>query len=161
MSGKVKILGAVLAAAAVVLFFVLKHGTPVSQKDGTGGTMEDSVRSEIQKQFEGAASILNKDAPKKMDEATTLLRADAGPGLLMTYRYALSGVGMELSSLAESSRRSVTERVCQTGDMRDYMEYGASYRYIYEDSDGKELFRFTVDGSSCLRSDAEKKKTEQ
>ena len=143
MSGKAKILGAVLAAAAAVLFFVLKHGTPVPQ---------------------GAASILNKDAPKKMDEATTLLRADAGPGLLMTYRYALSGVSggeTELSSLAESSRRSVTERVCQTGDMRDYMEYGASYRYIYEDSDGKELFRFTVDGSSCLRSDAEKKKTEQ
>lgn len=55
----------------------------------------------------------------------------------------------------------MTERVRQTGDMRDYMEYGASYRYIYEDSDGKELFRFTVDGSSCLRSDAEKKKTEQ
>lgn len=65
MSGKVKILGAVFAAAAVVLFFVLKHGIPVSQKDGTDGTMEDSVRSEIQKQFEGAASILNKDAPKK------------------------------------------------------------------------------------------------
>lgn len=164
MSGKAKILGAVLAAAAAVLFFVLKHGTPVPQKDEPGGAMEDSVRSEIQKQFEGAASILNKDAPKKMDEATTLLRADAGPGLLMTYRYALSGVSggeTELSSLAESSRRSVTERVCQTGDMRDYMEYGASYRYIYEDSDGKELFRFTVDGSSCLRSDAEKKKTEQ
>lgn len=92
MSGKAKILGAVLAAAAAVLFFVLKHGTPVPQKDGPGGAMEDSVRSEIQKQFEGAASILNKDAPKKMDEATTLLRADAGPGLLMTYRYALSGV---------------------------------------------------------------------
>ena len=164
MSGKAKILGAVLAAAAAVLFFVLKHGTPVPQKDGPGGAMEDSVRSEIQKQFEGAASILNKDAPKKMDEATTLLRADAGPGLLMTYRYALSGVSggeTELSSLAESSRRSVTERVCQTGDMRDYMEYGASYRYIYEDSDGKELFRFTVDGSSCLRSDAQKKKSEQ
>ena len=158
MSGKAKILGAVLAAVAAVLFFVLKHGTPVPQKDGSGGAVEDSVRSEIQKQFEGAASIL------KMDEATTLLRADAGPGLLMTYRYALSGVSggeTELSSLAESSRRSVTERVCQTGDMRDYMEYGASYRYIYEDSDGKELFRFTVDGSSCLRSDAEKKKTEQ
>lgn len=164
MSGKAKILGAVLAAVAAVLFFVLKHGTPVPQKDGSGGAVEDSVRSEIQKQFEGAASILNKDAPKKMDEATTLLRADAGPGLLMTYRYAFSGVSggeTELSSLAESSRRSVTERVCQTGDMRDYMEYGASYRYIYEDSDGKELFRFTVDGSSCLRSDAEKKKTEQ
>ena len=144
MSGKVKILGAVFAAAAVVLFFVLKHGIPVSQK-----------------QFEGAASILNKDAPKKMDEATILLKADAGPGLLMTYRYALSGVGMELSSLAESSRRSVTERVCQTGDMRDYMEYGASYRYIYEDSSGKELFRFTVDGPSCLRAEAEKKKPEQ
>ena len=161
MSGKVKILGAVFAAAAVVLFFVLKHGIPVSQKDGTDGTMEDSVRSEIQKQFEGAASILNKDAPKKMDEATILLKADAGPGLLMTYRYALSGVGMELSSLAESSRRSVTERVRQTGDMRDYMEYGASYRYIYEDSSGKELFRFTVDGPSCLRAEAEKKKPEQ
>lgn len=62
MSGKAKILGAVLAAAAAVLFFVLKHGTPVPQKDGPGGAMEDSVRSEIQKQFEGAASILNKDA---------------------------------------------------------------------------------------------------
>ena len=145
MSGKAKILGAVLAAAAAVLFFVLKHGTPVPQKDGPGGAMEDSVRAQLQ-------------------IPTTLLRADAGPGLLMTYRYALSGVSggeTELSSLAESSRRSVTERVCQTGDMRDYMEYGASYRYIYEDSDGKELFRFTVDGSSCLRSDAEKKKTEQ
>ena len=57
MSGKAKILGAVLAAAAAVLFFVLKHGTPVPQKDGPGGAMEDSVRSEIQKQFEGAASI--------------------------------------------------------------------------------------------------------
>ena len=51
MSGKAKILGAVLAAAAAVLFFVLKHGTPVPQKDGPGGAMEDSVRSEIQKQF--------------------------------------------------------------------------------------------------------------
>lgn len=65
MSGKAKILGAVLAAVAAVLFFVLKHGTPVPQKDGSGGAVEDSVRSEIQKQFEGAASILNKDAPKK------------------------------------------------------------------------------------------------
>ena len=63
MSGKAKILGAVLAAAAAVLFFVLKHGTPVPQKDGPGGAMEDSELSVIQKQFEGAASILINDAP--------------------------------------------------------------------------------------------------
>ena len=99
---------------------------------------------------------MNKDVPKKLDNVTTLLGAEAGPDLLLTYRYALSGVpeGKEaLSRTAEESRRAVTDRVCRTRDMRDFMEYGAAYRYIYVSSAGEDLFSFTVDEAVCLKNE--------
>lgn len=156
MTRSVKILCAVLGAAAVsaVLIFALKPSAPAPEKGGAGSSMEASVREEIHKQFTVAAGVLNKDVPKKLDDVTTLLGAEAGPDLLLTYRYALSGLpgGKEdLSRTAEESRRTVTDKVCRTRDMRDFMEYGAAYRYIYESAAGEELFRFTVDEAACLK----------
>ena len=119
-----------LLVCALVWAWQARKDKKVSQVPVQAG-LEESFRDlkvEIAKRFAQAADLLNKDAPKTLQPAAAL---DTAP---------------------------VIERTCSVPEMRDYMQYGVFYTYVYEDGQGKEIMSLTVDEAACEAHEREKAK---
>ena len=57
-------------------------------------------------------------------------------------------------SLKATSGNTVVAEVCRTPELRDYMDHGAWYRYIYADPEGGKLLDFEVDEAACVKREA-------
>ena len=117
--------------------------------------LEESFRDlkvEIAKRFAQAADLLNKDAPKTLQPGIVLKRVEVGEGPSMTYHYVLENGAAALDTAP------VIERTCSVPEMRDYMQYGVFYTYVYEDGQGKEIMSLTVDEAACEAHEREKAK---
>ena len=79
-------------------------------------------------------------------------RVEVGEGPSMTYHYVLENGAVELDTAP------VIERTCSVPEMRDYMQYGVFYTYVYEDGQGKEIMSLTVDEAACEAHEREKAK---
>ena len=66
--------------------------------------------------------------------------------------------GLEENGAAALDTAPVIERTCSVPEMRDYMQYGVFYTYVYEDGQGKEIMSLTVDEAACEVHEREKAK---
>ena len=87
-----------------------------------------------------------------MQPGIVLKRVEVGEGPSMTYHYVLENGAAALDT------EPVVERTCSVPEMRDYMQYGVFYTYVYEDGQGKELLSLTVDEAACEAHEREKAK---
>ena len=118
-----------LLVCALVWAWQAREDKKVSSMPLQAG-LEESFRDlkvEIARRFAEAADLLNKDAPKTLQPGIVMKRVEVGEGPSMTYHYVLENGAVELDTAP------VIERTCSVPEMRDYMQYGVFYTYVYED----------------------------
>ena len=151
------VVAAVIALAAFA-FGVWKLMPGFASRDGSGSadSMENDIRKAVEEKFLEAARLLEPQLPRRLNDEVTLVGVQAGPGPTMTYRYtlhaAVEGTGADVK--ARLAQNTVVAEVCRTPELRDYMEHGAWYRYIYADPAGRQILDFEVDEAACMQREA-------
>ncbi|UZD96247.1 hypothetical protein LOY64_04365 [Pseudomonas corrugata] len=101
-----------------------------------------------------AATQLNAQAPKKIDEITTLVRAEASMGSKLTTFYVLENYdsyGKDFS--LDAVRLAATKHACSKKDStgNSALAMGITYAYVYTRRDGSVIGRFEVAQQDCYR----------
>ena len=149
---------AAVIALATFAFGVWKLMPGFASRDGSGSadSMENDIRKAVEEKFLEAARLLEPQLPRRLNDEVTLVGVQAGPGPTMTYRYtlhaAVEGTGADVK--ARLAQNTVVAEVCRTPELRDYMEHGAWYRYIYADPAGRQILDFEVDEAACMQREA-------
>ncbi len=154
--------GLLLAVAAVALaafaFGVWKLMPGFAGRGGSAPAdgMESDIRKAVEEKFREAARLLEPQLPRRLNDEVTLVGVQAGPGPAMTYRYVLHAAvdGADLDVKARLAQSTVVAEVCRTPELRDYMDHGAWYRYIYADPGGRKILDFEVDEAACVKREA-------
>ncbi|MCR5259098.1 MAG: hypothetical protein K6E40_13195 [Desulfovibrio sp.] len=153
----------VLAVAAVIALMAFAFGVwklmpGFASRGGAepADGMESDIRRAVEEKFREAARLLEPQLPRRLNDEVTLVGVQAGPGPTMTYRYVLHVAvdGADLDVKARLAQNTVVAEVCRTPELRDYMDHGAWYRYIYADPEGGKLLDFEVDEAACVKREA-------
>lgn len=130
-----------------------ERGTsPVPVVSGLEESYRD-LRAEVRKRFEEAARQLNAETPKSFGDLITLRKVEVGEGPSMIYYYTVRGSEFREG---QEARAAVLDQVCSLPEMRDYMQYGVHYDYIYETAEGARLFDFVISEEACKAHEAAK-----
>lgn len=127
-----------------------KGTSPVPVVSGLEESYRD-LRAEVRKRFEEAAQQLNAETPKSFGDIITLRKVEVGEGPSMLYYYTVKGSEFREG---QEARSAVLDRVCSLPEMRDYMQYGVHYDYIYESAEGARLFDFVISEQACKAHEA-------
>ena len=154
--------GLLAVAAAVALaafaFGVWKLMPGFASRGGAepADSMESDIRKAVEEKFRDAARLLETQLPRRLNDEVTLVGVQAGPGPAMTYRYIRHAAvdGADLDVKARLAQNAVVAEVCRTPELRDYMDHGAWYRYIYADPAGRQILDFEVDEAACVKREA-------
>ena len=96
-----------------------------------------------------AAENIRKQLPMKIDEQTTIWAvAAAGRMAIYSYRLDVKKENIPLSWYRQQ-KTLLTNNVCSHPLMRKMVKLGASYSYLYSDSDGKYITDIVVRNSDC------------
>ncbi|MCR5169894.1 MAG: GspS/AspS pilotin family protein [Desulfovibrio sp.] len=150
--------GAAVIALATFAFGVWKLMPGFASRGGSepADSMESDIRKAVEEKFREAARLLEPQLPRRLNDEVTLVGVQAGPGPTMTYRYVLHVTvdGADLDVKARLAQNTVVAEVCRTPELRDYMDHGAWYRYIYADPEGRKVLDFEVDEAACAKREA-------
>ena len=100
-----------------------------------------------------AASQLNAQAPKKLDDVTTLVRAEAVSGSKLVTFYSLKEFDSYASNFSFSRLKSViSKQICdkQKSKKPSALSMGMSHVYVYTRENGTEISRFEISSKDCL-----------
>lgn len=118
-----------------------------------GGDLARPSKAEtLSKVVAQAAEKLNALAPKKIDEITTLVRAEALQGGKLATYYALENYDSYAKDFSLSlARSSITKSVCskQGPPSKSPLALGMTHVYIYTKENGTEIGRFEVSKKDC------------
>jgi hypothetical protein len=145
-SAKKIIAGAVTLIAVIIgAAFGKVIGKAVYQT--ISGALQPSNAEVLAKgQAEGARQLKLK-VPMKLDEVTTLVDA-ASEGATAIYYYQLD-VAIKLDqTVLQNLKNTVLGKTCKT-DMRRMTDLGATYRYVYQDKQGRRLGSFDFIKGDC------------
>ena len=118
---------------------------------GCGG--EDAeLKKNIQSTVDGMQQLL----PMKFGEDVTLSEVKAD-GSRIVYFYSLSNVSLEeqkleasqLEVMKNTTYEAVIVGVCASADTKKILTVGGGLEYIYNDVDGKEIMKFTINKDDC------------
>ena len=101
-----------------------------------------------------AAARINAQAPKKLDEITTLVRAEAMSGNKLATYYTLKNYDSYAKDFSFSAARlAVTKNVCdkQGALAQSPLALGMTHQYIYTRENGTEIGRFEVTKRDCYK----------
>ena len=101
-----------------------------------------------------AASRINAQAPKKLDEITTLVRAEALNGNKLATYYTLKDYDSYAKDFSLSAVKvAVTKNVCdkQSRLSESPLALGMTHRYIYTRENGTEIGSFEVSRKDCYQ----------
>lgn len=138
---------------AILLFVVTIAGVVGKQ---IGGAMGKPSKAEtLSVLVTKAAEKLNAQAPKKLDEITTLVRAEASMGRRLTVYYTLENYDAYAKDFSlDRVRSAVTENACGTdkvGKGPSPLSLGMLYTYVYSRENGKAIGQFEVSQQDCYR----------
>jgi hypothetical protein len=118
----------------------------ITPKVSSAPEPQDTVALELA----ASAAELNRDAPKKIDEITTLTSVTSA-GRFLQYNYRISEKGSDIEQLRTSLRKNIVSLACKDFDAKRQMkEFGIAYRYIYELPDHKEPLIIIAAHAECL-----------
>lgn len=99
--------------------------------------------------FTAAEAAMRPSLPKRLDEITTLTHM-SHVGRTMTYNNTLDLKVDEVDGSARQGLRNlVHQTICNTDEMTKLFRYGAAYRYLYFDPQGKFVTGFVANQESC------------
>lgn len=93
----------------------------------------------------------SKHLPKQLDESTNLIGSAAnGTQFSLMYRLQKNRTKEEFENAATGYQRYTTREICFSPEGRVLTnEFGVTYRYIYFNKVGKNVFAFNVDKAAC------------
>ncbi|HGY3556648.1 TPA: hypothetical protein ACNVV3_002677 [Pseudomonas putida] len=97
-----------------------------------------------------AVKQINDRAPTKVDDVTTLLRAEqSGPTEMTTVfelaKYDQWGPSADLSA----GKASVIKNLCAKPQTLNTMRMGVTFGYVYQKEDGTKVYQFKVGRADC------------
>ena len=137
------IVGGIAAAAAITVTLILTLGGEDGPSSASGGSSSytSSLNSNVQREIQQAAVILNRNTPQRMDEYTELVAVEAGP-MELIYKYRVSinlnrGQWQQVESVVRQGIRSNAET-------RNLLDMNVKMTYEYRGPTGSIGHRFTV-----------------
>ena len=109
----------------------------------------------LQRELSEAANAVNASSPRMIDNITRLDGARAGPGLLFTYEYTLTGIRVSLlspttlQSLRWRLSANVRQAACAGTALKPMLRLGTTVRFDYRDRDGGQLALVSVSSADC------------
>lgn len=100
-----------------------------------------------------AAVKLNAQSPKKLDEVTTLVRAEAISGNKLVTFYTLKNFDSYASDFSFSRLKSfISKQICGKENTKGQsaLSMGMSHVYVYTRENGDEIDRFDLSSKDCL-----------
>jgi hypothetical protein len=93
----------------------------------------------------------SKQLPKQLDESTNLIGAAAnGTQFSLMYRLQKNRTKEDFENAAAGYQRYTTREICFSPEGRVLTnEFNVTYRYIYFNKMGKNLFAFSIDKVAC------------
>lgn len=112
------------------------------------GKSSDSEK--FKSELTNAVKLLNDRAPAKIDDVTTLLRAEqSGPSEMTTVfelaQYDKWGPSADLSV----GKASVIESLCAKPRTVYALQKGMTFRYVYQKEDGTKIYQFKASRADC------------
>lgn len=137
----------------VFLFVVTIAGVVGKQ---IGGELSRPNKTEIlNKLVVEAAAKLNAKTPQRLDEITTLVRAEASMGRKLISYYTLKDYDSYAKNFSLSTvQKEVTKNVCDkqnSGKKDSPLALGMTYGYVYTREDGSVIGRFEISQQDCYR----------
>lgn len=106
----------------------------------------------VEKGLLKAAKELNKDSPKMVSDSLRFDKAVADiSDRTLTYHNTfvnLSSANTDFSFLQNNLSKTISF-ICGEKDMKWAMSHGASYIYVYRESNGNEVAKFSVSETDC------------
>ncbi|QBF27181.1 hypothetical protein EXN22_16325 [Pseudomonas tructae] len=97
-----------------------------------------------------AIKQINDQTPKKVDELTTMLRAELGGSHEMTTFFELANYdSWGASADLTAGKSAVVKSLCENPRTVKTMRMGAKFGYVYLKEDGTEVYRFRVSKDDC------------
>ena len=131
--------------------FVISLAGVIGREIG-GELSKPNKQVDLAKVVTEAASRLNALAPKKVDEITTLVRAEAVNGNQLATYYVLENYDSYAKDFSlVNAKQTVTKNVCdkQKNMAQSPLALGMTHAYIYLREDGTEISRFVVSKKDC------------
>ena len=126
-------IGVIIAMAVGGGYFLLNYGSAIfGSGDGVG-----TSTARVEREMRMGADMINRQAPIRVDEVTTLTGATAR-GTHLTYRYALT-TDVPADQLAEARavlHREIGPRFCADPEMRRIVAAGGVISADYRDGSG-------------------------
>lgn len=150
------VLTALICVAIYAALFVAGNEGNTLGSSSSDGASDKNV-AQVENELQTAATEINRDAPILVDEYTRLDGAVAGPGRALTYRYTLieTDVDQVLESVLHDFEENMTQvlrsTTCDDPGMRYLLNSGVRLVYTYNDSMGRFVTQFEVNGRDCSR----------
>lgn len=120
-----------------------------------GGELFQPSKAEIlRKLTTQAAAQINAQAPKKVDDITTLVRAEATMGSKLTTYYTLENYDSYAKNFSlDRVKLAATQNACNKkgSNGKSPLSLGVTYAYVYSRVDGSAIGRFEVSQQDCFR----------
>ena len=87
-----------------------------------------------------------------LDTDTRLDRVSVGPGVRAIYYHSFpkyNSRDIDANWLLTNLRSEVMGKVCVNKKMKESLQYGAIFCYVYSGNDGVEITRFEIEGADC------------
>lgn len=142
------------AVSWIALLFVVTIAGVVGKQIG-GELSRPSKAETLSKLVSEAAAKINAQSPKKIDEITTLVRAEASMGQRLTIYYTLTNYDVYAQNFSlDQVKSAVTKNACDKdkgGKGYSPLSQGVIYTYVYTRENGKTIGRFEVSQQDCYR----------
>ena len=138
---------------ALLLFVVTIAG--IIGKEIGGALSKPTKADTLRMLVTDAADKLNAHAPKKLDEITTLVRAEASMGQKLTIYYTLENYDAYAKNFSlDQVRSKVIKNACskdKDAKGSSPLALGMTYAYIYSRENGSAIGRFEVNQQDCYQ----------
>lgn len=136
----------------VGIFVVVIAGSIGKQLGGE--LVKPSKAETLRKLTTQAAAQINSQTPKKIDEITTLVRAEATMGSKLTTFYTLENYDSYAENFSLNRvKLAATQNACNKkgSNGKSPLSLGVTYAYVYSRVDGSAIGRFEVSQQDCFR----------
>ena len=127
------------------------------------GSLAQEIRAvsaaELEAALQETARTMNATLPRMVDDEVQLTSTKGGNRRFqLNYTFVnFPANKVDPTVLHTRQLKNRTESICINGNMREFIDYGASISYAYFGNDGKKITTVTITPAMCKRMDATRK----
>ncbi len=116
----------------------------------------DDREEQIRENFKTMVDQLNQSTPLQIDALTVLEKLSLGSGAHIIHHYSIDTVTIEQENanpldVVSAMQQMLLPLICDNGDTKSVIDYGAKFEYTYSNSQGNNLTSFVIDKTACQR----------